>query len=49
MHSLRSKECKAIANMIKGKTSEKIWNTFNINNDFNLQEEQVCKENEWCE
>jgi S-phase kinase-associated protein 1 len=35
--------------MIKGKTPEKIRKTFNINNDFNPQEEQVRKENEWFE
>jgi hypothetical protein len=35
--------------MIKGKTSEQITKKFNIDNDFNPQEEQVRKENEWCE
>ncbi len=42
--------CKTVANMIKGKTPEEIRKTFNIKNDFNPQEEeQVRKENEWCE
>lgn len=36
--------------MIKGKTPEEIRKTFNIKNDFNAaEEEQVRKENEWCE
>ncbi|UYV78247.1 SKP1 [Cordylochernes scorpioides] len=42
--------CKTVANMIKGKTPEKIRDTFNIKNDFTPSEEdQVRKENEWCE
>ena len=42
--------CKTVANMIKGKTPEEIRKTFNIKNDFTPQEEeQVRKENEWCE
>jgi len=42
--------CKSVANMIKGKTPEEIRKTFNIANDFTPQEEeQVRKENEWCE
>jgi len=42
--------CKTVANMIKGKTPEEIRRTFNIKNDFTPQEEeQVRKENEWCE
>lgn len=42
--------CKTIANMIKGKTPEEIRKTFNIKNDFTPEdEEQVRKENEWCE
>ncbi|CAK1551723.1 unnamed protein product [Leptosia nina] len=37
-------------NMIKGKTPEEIRKTFNIKNDFTAaEEEQVRKENEWCE
>ena len=36
--------------MIKGKTPEEIRKTFNIKNDFTPEEEeQVRKENEWCE
>lgn len=36
--------------MIKGKTPEEIRKTFNIKNDFTpSEEEQVRKENEWCE
>ncbi|XP_071503508.1 S-phase kinase-associated protein 1-like [Diadema setosum] len=42
--------CKTVANMIKGKTSEEIRKTFNIKNDFTpAEEEQVRKENSWCE
>jgi S-phase kinase-associated protein 1 len=42
--------CTAVANMIKGKTPEEIRKQFNIKNDFTPEEEeQVRKENEWCE
>jgi len=42
--------CKTVANMIKGETPEEIRKTFNIKNDFTPEEEeQVRKENEWCE
>ncbi|KAK9765253.1 hypothetical protein K7432_006566 [Basidiobolus ranarum] len=42
--------CKTVANMIKGKTPEEIRKTFNIVNDFTPEEEeQVRRENEWCE
>ena len=42
--------CKAVADMIKGKTPEEIRKTFNIKNDYTPEEEeQVRKENEWCE
>ncbi|XP_077998959.1 S-phase kinase-associated protein 1 [Glandiceps talaboti] len=42
--------CKTVANMIKGKTPEEIRKTFNIKNDFTpSEEEQVRKENSWCE
>ncbi|RWS07785.1 S-phase kinase-associated protein 1-like protein [Dinothrombium tinctorium] len=42
--------CKTVANMVKGKTPEEIRKTFNIKNDFTpAEEEQVRKENEWCE
>ncbi|KAE8743288.1 hypothetical protein FOCC_FOCC011117 [Frankliniella occidentalis] len=42
--------CKTVANMIKGKTPEEIRKTFNIKNDFTpSEEEQIRKENEWCE
>ena len=42
--------CKTVANLIKGKTPEEIRKTFNIKNDFTPEEEeQVRKENEWCE
>lgn len=42
--------CKTVANMIKGKTPEEIRKTFNITNDFTPEEEeQIRRENEWCE
>lgn len=42
--------CKTVANMIKGKKAEEIRKTFNIKNDFTPEEEeQIRKENEWCE
>jgi len=42
--------CKTVANMIKGKTPEEIRTKFNIKSDFTPEEEeQVRKENEWCE
>ncbi|KNC77216.1 S-phase kinase-associated protein 1 [Sphaeroforma arctica JP610] len=48
--SLLDLTCKTVANMIKGKDAEEIRKTFNIQNDFTKEEEeQVRKENEWCE
>lgn len=43
--------CKTVANMIKGQISgEAIRKMFNIKNDFTAEEEeQVRKENEWCQ
>ncbi|CAO4372653.1 unnamed protein product [Caenorhabditis nigoni] len=42
--------CKAVANMIKGKSPDEIRRTFNIKNDFTPEEEeQIRKENAWCE
>ncbi|GMT35375.1 hypothetical protein PFISCL1PPCAC_26672, partial [Pristionchus fissidentatus] len=42
--------CKSVANMIKGKSPEDIRRTFNIKNDFTKEEEeQIRKENAWCE
>ncbi|XP_062716300.1 S-phase kinase-associated protein 1-like [Aedes albopictus] len=42
--------CKTVANMMKGKTENEIRKTFNIQNDLTPeQEEQIRKENEWCE
>ena len=36
--------------MIKGKNPEEIRKTFNIENDFTPSEqEELRKENEWCE
>eukprot|EP01051_Picozoa_sp_SAG22_P005161 SAG22_NODE_299_length_12768_cov_11.369426_5_plen_866_part_00 len=42
--------CKAVADMIKGKTPEEIRTHFNIRNDFTPEEEEeVRRENAWCE
>ena len=42
--------CGTVANMIKGKTVEEIRKHFNIKNDFTpSEEEQIRKENEWCD
>ncbi|OXA64765.1 S-phase kinase-associated protein 1 isoform X2 [Folsomia candida] len=42
--------CKIVANMIKGKTADDIRAMFNLVNDLTPQEEeQIRKENEWCE
>ena len=42
--------CKLFANKIKGKTPEEVRKEFNIKNDFTAaEEEEICKENEWCE
>ncbi|CAI4225581.1 unnamed protein product [Auanema sp. JU1783] len=42
--------CKSVANLIKGKGPEEIRRTFNILNDFSQEEEeQIRKENAWCE
>ena len=41
--------CKVVARMIQGKSPEEIRKTFNIKNDFTPEEEeQIRKENEWC-
>lgn len=49
MNSLLDLLCKHVASMIKGKSTEEIRTTFNIKNDFTPEEEQVRKENEWCD
>ncbi|KAJ3239265.1 hypothetical protein HDU78_002985 [Chytriomyces hyalinus] len=50
MKSLLDVGCKTVANMIKGKTVEEVRALFNIVNDFTPEEEeQIRKENEWCE
>ena len=42
--------CKAVADMMKGKTPEEIRAHFNIQNDFTPEEEEeVRRENAWCE
>jgi len=42
--------CRYTASLIKGKTPQEIQKTFNIKNDFTPEEEeQIRKENDWCE
>ncbi|GMT17239.1 hypothetical protein PFISCL1PPCAC_8536, partial [Pristionchus fissidentatus] len=42
--------CKTVADMIKGKSPDEIRKHFNIKNDFTPEEEeQIRKENAWCE
>jgi len=42
--------CKQIANLIRGKTPEEIKILFSLTQDFTPEEEeQIRKENEWCE
>ena len=37
-----------VASIIKDKTTEKIKKTFNIQNDFTPEEQQILEENKWC-
>ncbi|KAL5561075.1 hypothetical protein UlMin_030822 [Ulmus minor] len=47
--SLLDLTCQTMANMIEGKTLEEICKTFNIKNDFTLEEEdEVRRENQWA-
>eukprot|EP00053_Salpingoeca_punica_P005443 m.54353 g.54353 ORF g.54353 m.54353 type:complete len:166 (+) comp13243_c3_seq1:76-573(+) len=42
--------CKSVAHQIRGKTPEEIRQHFGIKNDFTPEEEeQVKRENQWCE
>jgi len=42
--------CRDVADQIRGKTPEQIRSHFNIKNDFTgEEEEEVKKENAWCE
>lgn len=50
IRSLFDIACKAVAQLFIGKSTEEIRTTFNIKNDFTPEEEeQVCKENTWCD
>ncbi|CAH3133334.1 unnamed protein product [Porites lobata] len=46
---LQDVACKTVANMIKGKTPEEIRKVLNFTDLTPEEEEQVRKENEWCE
>ncbi|XP_058216327.1 SKP1-like protein 1A isoform X2 [Rhododendron vialii] len=47
--SLLNFTCQTVADMIKGKSPEEIRKTFNIKNDFTLEEEEeVSRENAWA-
>ncbi|KAK6938988.1 SKP1 component, dimerization [Dillenia turbinata] len=42
--SLLDLTCQTVADMIKGKTPEETWKTFNIKNEFKPEEEEeVCR------
>ncbi|KRX17396.1 S-phase kinase-associated protein 1 [Trichinella nelsoni] len=48
--SLLDIACLSVAKMMKGKSAEEIRRTFNIKNDFTPEEEeQIRRENAWCE
>ncbi|TKR76022.1 hypothetical protein L596_017231 [Steinernema carpocapsae] len=50
IRALLNNGCKTVANMIKGKSPEEIRHMFNIKNDFTPEEEeQIRRENQWCE
>lgn len=50
IHSLLDLGCKKVADRMKGKTTEELREMYNIKNDFSPEEEeQIRKENEWCE
>jgi S-phase kinase-associated protein 1 len=50
IESLTSLSCAAVADMMKGKTTEQIRELFNIENDFTPEEEeQIRKETKWCD
>ena len=47
---LRTVCCKTVANTLKKKSVEQIREMYNIKNDFTPEEEEeLRKENEWCE
>ncbi|XP_050219476.1 SKP1-like protein 1 [Mercurialis annua] len=49
MKALLDLTCQAVADMIKGKTTEEIRQKFNIANDFTKEEEEeVRRENQWA-
>ena len=47
MKGLLDVTCKALANLLKGKSTEEIRKIFNIQNDFTPSEEEEVR-NEWC-
>jgi S-phase kinase-associated protein 1 len=41
--------CKAVANMIKGKTPDELRKVFNIENDLSEEEDEIAKDNQWID
>lgn len=50
IQELLEMSCKKVVGMIRGHSLEKIRENFGLRNDFTKEEEeQIRKENEWCD